>query len=325
MKFATIGTSWITEKFVSAAKTVPGIEHAAVYSRGEETARAFAAKTGAEKRYTDLAALAADPAIDGVYIASPNRFHYEQSRYFLNAGKNVICEKPATTTAAEMRELITLAEEKGLVYTEAIMSIHTPAFPAVRDAVKNLGRVRTARLDFCQLSSKYPLYLAGKNPNIFNPAMHAGSLMDIGVYNLYLAAALFGKPETILSDAVFLDNGADAAGSAILRYPGLSVSMSWSKVGQQYAPSEVIGDGGTLQMESVSQLTGVNLITPAGTEALVPAGLSRDDVMSGEAAFFQRMIGNRDFADPDYLFAKQTALTVREMCDEIRKQNGFAF
>lgn len=325
MKIASVGTSWITEKFLSAAKTVPEIEHIAVYSRGEETAKAFAARTGAPKTYTDLAALAADPEIDGVYIASPNRFHYEQSRFLLQAGKHVICEKPATTTAEEMRELIGLAEAEGLVYTEAIMSIHTDAFAAVRVALGKLGRIRTARLDFCQLSSKYPLYLAGKNPNIFNPAMHAGSLMDIGVYNLYIAAALFGKPETILSDAVFLDNGADAAGSAILRYPGLSVSMSWSKVGQQYAPSEIIGDEGTLNIGSISQLTGVRLINGAGSTLLVDDDLSRDDVMHGEAAFFQRMTETRDFDDPDYLFAKQTALTVREICDEIRRQNGFAF
>lgn len=325
MKIASVGTSWITEKFLSAAKTVPGIEHTAVCSRTEETAKAFAEKTGATKIYTDLAALAADPEIDGVYIASPNKFHCGQSRLLLNAGKNVICEKPATTATEEMRELTNLAEEKHLVYLEAIMSIHTPAFKIVKDALAALGRIRTARLDFCQLSSKYPLYLEGKNPNIFNPDMHAGSLMDIGVYNLYIAAALFGKPEEILSDATFLDNGADAAGAAILRYPGLSVSMSWSKVGQQYASSEIIGDEGTLSMESISQLTGVKLTTKEKTETLVPSGLSRDDVMRGEAAFFQRMAGTRDFDDPDYRFAKETALTVREMCDEIRRQNGFRF
>ena len=78
-------------------------------------------------------------------------------------------------------------------------------------------------------------------------------------------------------------------------------------------------------MESISQLTGVKLITPEGTEELVPSGLSRNDVMRGEAAFFQRMIGTKDFTDPVYLFAKKTALTVREMCDAIRKQNGFLF
>ena len=325
MKYATVGTSWIAEKYVSAAKTVPGIELAAVYSRTEATAAAFAAKTGAQKTYTDLAVLAADKEIDSVYIASPNRFHCEQSKMLLAAGKHVICEKPATTTADEMRELYELAEAKGLIYTEAIMSIHTPAFPIVTDALTKLGRVRTARLDFCQLSSKYPLYLAGKNPNIFNPAMHAGCLMDIGVYNLYLAAALFGLPDKIVSTAELLDNGADAAGTAILRYPGLSVSMCWSKVGQQYAPSEVVGDEGTLQIGSISQLTGVRLITKDDVTELVPEDLSRDDVMRGEAAFFKRMTETRDFTDKAYVFAKRTALTVREMCDTIRKQAGFLF
>ncbi len=325
MKYATIGTSWIAEKYVSAAKTVPGIELAAVYSRREETAEAFAGKTGAPKTYTDLAALAADGSIDSVYIASPNRFHYEQSKMMLKAGKNVICEKPATTTVAEMRELFGLAEANDLIYTEAIMSIHTPAFPIVQDALKKLGHVHTARLDFCQLSSKYPLYLAGKNPNIFNQEMHAGCLMDIGVYNLYLAAALFGQPEKIISAAEFLDNGADAAGTAILRYPGLCVSMCYSKVGQQYAPSEVVGDEGTLQIGSVSQLTGVRLITKDGVAELVPEDLSRDDVMRGEAAFFLSMTQAKDHGDTAYRFAKETALTVRGICDEIRGQNGFSF
>ena len=325
MKLATIGTSWITEKFLSAAKTVPGIEHCAVYSRKEDTSIMFAGKTGAPKTFTDLDALASDREIDGVYIASPNRFHYEQSRLMLNAGKHVLCEKPATTTAEEMRELVSIAETNRLVYAEAIMSIHTPAFTVVKDALSGLGRIYTARLDFCQLSSKYPLYLAGKNPNIFNAAMHAGSLMDIGVYNLYLAAALFGKPEKILSDAVFLENGADAAGSAILRYPALNVSMCWSKVGQQHAQSEIIGDKGTLCIGSVSQLTGIRRVSTEGTERLVPDDLSRDDVMRGEAAFFKRMAAARDFSDPIYVFVKETAFTVREMCDEIRRQNRFLF
>ena len=325
MKYATIGTSWIAERYVSAAKTVPGIELAAVYSRKQETAGAFAQKTGAQKICTDLAALAADDTIDSVYIASPNRFHYEQSKMMLETGKNVICEKPATTTAEEMRELYGLAEAKGLVYTEAIMSLHTPAFPIVKETLSKLGRVRTARLDFCQLSSKYPLYLAGKNPNIFNPEMHAGCLMDIGVYNLYLAAALFGRPEKIISTAEFLDNGADAAGTAILRYPGISVSMCYSKVGQQYAPSEVVGDEGTLQIGSVSQLTGVKLLTKDGMTELVPEELSRDDVMRGEATFFLRMAQTKDPDDAGDRFAKETALTVREICDVVRAQNGFPF
>lgn len=325
MKLASVGTSWITESFISSAKTVEGVELEAVYSRDEARAAAFAEKHDAKKYYCDLQEMAQDPDVEGVYIASPNRLHYEQSRLFLEHGKNVICEKPATTTKAQMEELFALAEERGLVYCEAIMSIHTDFFKVLKNALEGLGRIRTAHFDFCQLSSKYPAYLAGKNPNIFNPELHTGCLMDIGVYNVYLAAALFGKPDRIVSAAQFLESGADANGSALLTYPGKTVTLTYSKVGQNYSPSEIIGDKATLGIGSVSQITGLTLTDKESEKQLVRDEVSRDEVMSGEVRFFKKMTEDRDLTDGKYLFARATALTVREICDEIRKQNGFPF
>lgn len=325
MKLATVGTSWITESFISSAKTVEGIELYAVYSRDEEKAKAFAEKHGAVKHFTDLERMAKDENIDGIYIASPNYYHYEQSKLCLQNGKNVICEKPATTTKTQMEELISIAEEKKLVYCEAIMSIHTDFFGILQNLINNAGIIRTAHFDFCQLSSKYPAYKAGKNPNIFNPALHTGCLMDIGVYNLYLAAALFGAPDKIVSAADFLESGADSNGAAILTYKDMTVTLTHSKVGQNYSPSEIIGDEYTIGIGSVSQLTGITKTDKNGTCGIVDDDISRDEVMSGEIRFFKRLIGNYDISDEKYIFAKNTALTVRAMCDEIRKQNNYPF
>lgn len=323
MKLGSIGTSKITEMFLSAAKKTGGIDHTAVYSRNIDTGRAFAEKTGAALVFTNLTEMAKSREIDAVYIASPNRFHYEQSKLFLQNGKHVLCEKPITTTKAEQTELTALAESKGLVYTEAIMSIHTPAFRTLQDAIGKIGTVRTVNLIFCQLSSKYTAYLEGRNPNIFNPEMHTGCLMDIGVYNVYLAAALFGRPEKILSDAVFLKSGADASGTAILKYNGFTVNLIYSKVGQNYAQSEIIGDLGTIGIKSVSQLTGIDLICGDHTTNLVAHNKTRDEIMGAEAAFFRDAV-NSGYNDA-YRFAKDTALIVREITDEIRKQNTFPF
>ncbi len=325
MNYATIGTSWITEKFISAAKCVENINLYAVYSRNEDTAKAFAEKHGAEKYFSSLEKLADDENIQSVYIASPNVFHFEQSKFLLEHSKNVICEKPATTTKEQMECLIKLAKEKNLVYMEAIMSIHTAAFDALKNALSQLGRIRSVNLNFCQLSSKYPAYLDGKNPNIFNPEMHTGCLMDIGVYNLYIAAALFGEPKKILSDAHFLESGADSNGCAIFSYDNLSVSLLYSKTGQNYAPSEIIGDKGTLSIDSISQLTGIDFTSKDTKYNIVPYDIDRDIIMSGEARFFRDMVQSKDFNNQKYIFATQTALTVREMCDIIRKQNSFPF
>ena len=325
MKYATIGTSWITEKFISAAKTVEDMQLTAVYSRNAEKAEEFAAKHGCEAFFTDLNKMAESDCFESVYIASPNVCHYEQSKLFLMNGKNVICEKPATTTKEQMEELIALAEQKNLIYCEAIMTIHTEGFDAIRGHLKKIGNIRSAHFDFYQLSSKYPLYLEGKNPNIFNPDMHTGCLMDIGVYNLYLCIGLFGKPEKIISDTVFLPNRCDAAGTAIFRYEDKSVILNYSKVGQTYSHSEIIGDTGTVLIESVSQLTGLYFRHKDITEELIPDEVSRDEIMSGEIRFFKKMCELKNFSDKDYIFAQETALTVREVCDIIRRDNDFLF
>lgn len=325
MKYATIGTSWITEKFISAANTINDMELYAVYSRDLEKAEIFANKHHACVAYDNLEELASDSEIAAVYIASPNVLHYEQSKFFLTHGKNVFCEKPATTTKEQMEELILLAESKNLIYLEAIMTIHTEGFDIIKDQLPCLGKIRSAHFDFYQLSSKYPLYEDGKNPNIFNPVMHTGCLMDIGVYNLYLAAALFGKPDKIISDSVFLPNKCDAAGTAILKYQDMSVTLNYSKTGQTYSYSEIIGDTGTLMFFSVSQLTGLYFRHKDTNKELIPEEVSRDIIMGAEADFFLTMCKNKDYKNEKYIFAKKTALLVREICDIIRKDNNFTF
>ncbi len=325
MKYATIGTSWITESFISAASTVKGMELYAVYSRSEKKAEEFAKKHNAHLSYTDLAELAADKNIEAVYIASPNALHYEQSKFLLTNGKNVFCEKPATTTKQQMEELIGLAEKNNLIYLEAIMTIHTDGYKIMQSKLSSLGKIRSAHFDFYQLSSKYPLYINGENPNIFNPEMHTGCLMDIGVYNIYLAAALFGMPDEVISDTVFLSNRCDAAGTAILKYKDLSVCLNYSKVGQTYSYSEIIGDTGTLMFSSVSQLTGMYFRHRDISEELVPETVSRDIIMGTEASFLLRMCTIKNYKDKDYIFAQKTALTVREICDIIRNDNNFLF
>lgn len=325
LNLGTVGTSWITQSFIEGAKTAGGIKITACYSRDEQKAREFADKNGAEYYFSSLEEMAKSNVIDAVYIASPNVLHYAQSLLFLQHGKHVLVEKPATTTLKQSQELFSLAENKGIVFAEAIMSIHTPEFEILKREIESAGSMRTVDLVFCQLSSKYGLYLAGNNPNIFNPAMHTGCLMDIGIYNVYIAAALFGKPDKILSDSVFLESGADASGTAIFRYGDMNVNLIYSKVGQNYSSSEFIGDKATISVDSISQITGMDRVTKNGRENLVAYDIPRNVVMSGEAAFFRELVNNGTKNSEEYAFAKKTALLVRGICDEIRRQNSFPF
>ena len=260
MRYATIGTGWITGAFIEGAGIAGNMELAAVYSREEKTGRAFSEKYGSKPVFTDLERLASSPLIDGVYIASPNVLHYSQSKLFLEHGKHVICEKPAAVTSDQMRELNLLARRSGLVYMEAIMMRYLPARELLYKALDRIGNITTARFDFSQLSSKYPALLEGKLPNIFNPAMATGCLMDLGIYCVYAAIDLFGRPDRITACAGFLSSGADGYGSAVFNYKDRQVSLTYSKTGQSLAGSEIMGDRGTIAIDSISKLTGITLV-----------------------------------------------------------------
>ena len=181
MKLAVIGTGWIGKSFIDGLKFAPEFELFAVYSRSRERGEKFAKENGISTVYTSLDELAASPA-ECVYIASPNALHYTQSKKMLESGKHVICEKPITVTPDEFSELCEIADKNKLIYIEAIMYMHSPVRAALRETLGDIGKVWTAHFDFSQYSSKYPAYLRGGLPNIFNPAMATGSLMDLGIY-----------------------------------------------------------------------------------------------------------------------------------------------
>lgn len=325
MRYAVIGTGWIAEAYIEGARIAGNWELAAIFSRSREKGLAFGKKFGVGRVYTDLEALAADSSIAAVYIASPNALHYAQSRRMLEAGKHVICEKPITVTPKGCEALQVLAGKKGLVYMEAIMMLHLPQLGLVEKYLPQLGRICGARIDFSQLSSKYPAYLRGELPNIFNPEMATGSLMDLGIYCVYPALRWFGVPEKIRASAVFLPTGADVSCSAVFSYSDKEVILTCSKVAQGQLGTEILGDQGTLVIDSISKLTGIRFVTPDGESTPLVGDIPKAELMSGEARDFYRYITDPQGCQEEYAAASQAALAVSRVMAEIRGLAGIRF
>ena len=180
LRFGTIGSGWICDEYIHGAKDSGLWELTAVYSRTKERAEEYARRHGAKYAFTNLEEMAASDCIDAVYISSPNALHYEHSKAFLERGKHVICEKPLCAQASKVRELQRIAQEHGAVFLEAIMYLHLPQRKLLEDTLQQLGQISLVKLDFCQRSSKLDRYLQGELPNIFNPALETGALMDLG-------------------------------------------------------------------------------------------------------------------------------------------------
>lgn len=289
LKYSVVGTSWITKSFIDGANTIPGLVLDGVYSRSKEKGELFKERTGAQRVFGSIEEVA-DSDTDFVYIASPNVCHYDQCKFLLENGKHVICEKPITITSGEFSKLFFLAEENNVRYFEAIMYMHTPARYLLKEAVTHIGNITSAHIDYSQLSSKYDELLNGEMPNIFNPNMKTGALNDLGIYCVYPIIDLFGEPESVVASQHFIYTGADGAGSAILNYQDKVVSVTYSKIAESRAPSQILGDAGAVTIDSVSQLRGINIYDKSGQKNEIFNREEKVKLMANEAKSMYKFI-----------------------------------
>lgn len=319
IKYSVIGTSWITRSFIEGANEVESLILDGVYSRSAEKGKTFSEETGARRVFTSFEDLC-ESDTELVYVASPNVCHYAQCKALLEAGKHVICEKPITITADEFSELVALAREKKLVYFEAIMYMHAKGREILKDAVAQIGNIRSASFDFSQLSSKYPALVRGELPNIFNPEMKTGALNDLGVYCVYPAIDLFGMPEEIIPTQHFLDTGADGCGSAVFRYADKLVTVTYSKIGQSRGVSQIFGDKGTVTIGSISQTDEISIYNNAGERTELLPDIEKKFLMGNEAASAVEFIKN-----PESEFLKECQdmnLKVLKCMERMRVENA---
>lgn len=325
LRFGTVGTSWITDSYIEGALDSGLWTLSAVYSRTLEKGREFGAKYGVETVFTDMEAMAQSDLIDAVYIASPNKLHAEHVRIFLENGKHVICEKPLSAHAKDVKALQTLAKERGLIYLEAIMFMHLPQRRLLEEALEKIGGVNVAKLDFCQRSSKYDAYLAGNLPNIFNPALETGALMDLGIYCVYPALYLFGMPEHTQITAQLLASGADGSGIVAMQYPDKLVNLVYSKVGQAAANTDFQGNLGTVSVASISKLANIEIIYNDGSRETVCGEEPKYKLMGYEAKDFYRYITEPEASAAEYAQCCALAYAVSDYMEQLRRDAGIRF
>jgi predicted dehydrogenase len=250
MKIATIGSGSIVDKFIEGMGLAQ-ISLYAVYSRTETKAKSFADKHKASKYYFDIDKMFADKDFDTVYVASPNSLHFSYAIKALNAGKNVIVEKPFTSTLKESQELFDLAQSKNLFVFEAITTIHLPNYQLIKNNLSALGNIKLLTLNFSQFSSRYLDFMAGKQTNVFDPKFSGGALADINVYNIHFTVGLFGKPNSY-KYYPNITSGIDTSGVMILNYDGFTVSAIAAKDSTSDYLFYIQGDKGTIKISGAS-------------------------------------------------------------------------
>jgi predicted dehydrogenase len=242
-----IGPGKIARKFAAGLQFLPNAKLHSVASRDYARAEEFGKEFHAEKIYGSYIELVKDTELDIIYIATPHSQHYENALLCLNHGKHVLCEKAFTTNSRELFELVELAREKKLFLMEALWTRFLPSFEKVMDIVKSgqLGEIKMLHADF-GFPAVYNI-----NSRLFNPLLAGGSLLDIGIYPLFLSLMILGQPEEMNIMAVIGETGVDESLAMNFRHSNGALSvLSSTFLARTNTVADIYGTLGSISMKS---------------------------------------------------------------------------
>lgn len=317
-----IGPGKIARKFATDLAGIPGAKLHAVASTSTDRAKAFAEEFGANHYFSSYEALVQCPDLHVVYIATPHAFHPEQVLICLEAGIPVLCEKPITLNAAQLRLLIEAAHRHNTFLMEALWSRFLPTTRKVLDLIASgaIGKVLTVKADFGFHSPYNP------SQRTFDPALGGGSLLDIGIYPLFLANLLLGKPQNIKATAKLAPTGVDETCAAILQYPGGEMAIIDSTFVYK-TPTEayIYGDnGGCIHIHPRfhGPNEGFTLLMPDRDPVFFPFEW---DNLGYRYEAIEVMQCLRDGKKESDLWPLSASLQLMETLDEIRAQIGVRY
>ena len=320
VQFGIIGTSTITDTFLKGAFMDSRFEFIALYSRTMERGEAFAKRYGVNQIFTNLEEFAKE--IDAVYIATPNSLHAQQAQFFLERNIHVLCEKPLCSNAREAKALIKIAEERGVTFMEAMITTLNPNFLSLKEMLIKAGRLRKYSSTYCQYSSRYDNLKRGIVENAFKNELSNGALVDIGIYTIYPMVSLFGRPKSIKAIGHILNTGVDGSGVAIFEYDGLQASISYSKISNSIATTEIEGEEGTFSLEKINIPRTLSFKARGGDSENFSADHCGDDYFYEVKEFIDLIVAKKSSSS---INSHQNSLIVLEIMDEIRAQIGVSY
>jgi predicted dehydrogenase len=278
LRIGLLGASRVaTYAVIAPARDEPRAEVVAVAARDPERARAYAAEHGISRVLAGYEALAADPAIDLVYVGTPPALHRAHVELALAHGKPVLCEKPFALDAAEADAMLQAARRAGLPLFEAMHSRHHPLFARVVELVRGgaIGAVRS-------IDARFDIDLRGRPDDFrWQPGAGGGALMDLGVYPLSWARGVVGEEPAVARASMRMVGGVDAAVEAELRFPGGVEARIHSAMDAPGRTAElvVVGSGG--------RITAINPLAPQLGHGLVveAEGGTREEQVPGPSSY----------------------------------------
>ena len=317
LRWGILSTGVIAKNFAQTARRMGGVELAAVASRSAQSAEEFGEAFGIPKRYASYEALAADPEVDIVYVATPHSRHDADMKLLIGEGKHILCEKSFTTDAAQAVEVLRMARERGVFVMEAFWTKLIPVYREVERLIADgaIGEVRS-------VTAQYG-YTTGREARKFDAALAGGTLLDIGVYAIGFACMMLGYSfDDVLSQLILNDAGTDATDAILLRR-GRAVAQLTCGIGfNMPTHGAVYGTKGHIDIPEFKNPERVTLFV----DGEAPRVIERPFEVNGyeyEIREAERCVSEGKLQSE--LMTWEQTVSVMRIMDEVRRQNGMRF
>ncbi len=245
IRWGILGCGKIARKFASDLTLVNNAKLSAVAARSAETATDFAKEFNASKAYGSYQELVVDSDVDVIYVATPHAMHYEHVLLCLHQKKAVLCEKAFAINSTQAKEMIALARSQNVFLMEAFWTRFLPHYLKMKELIhkQKIGTIQYIHAEF-GFKPAEPIA-----PRIYDLNLGGGSLLDIGVYPIFLILDLLGVPDEIFAHGTFAPTGADEQCAMQFRYRSGATAQLFSSFQSHLATgADIVGDRGRLRL-----------------------------------------------------------------------------
>jgi predicted dehydrogenase len=320
IKWGILSTGRIAHTFATALQVVPDSVLYAVGSRNIETALKFASEFSIPKAYGSYEELVNDPEIDIIYIGTPHNLHLENTLLALNHNKHVLCEKPMGVNQREESLMIEKAKEKNLFLMEALWSRFLPNIIKTKELIDSceIGEVKLLTAFFSIKSDNGPEH------RHYNIDLCGGSILDIGIYNIFLSLLLLGEPKKIAAIAGLSNQGGDNSCSYTFQYEKDTLSVMYSSfLANPLIVAEIHGTKGKIVLDHLWFCPGnVKLIYNDGREMLFEFAVKGNGYEYEVEEAARCMRSGKTQSD---LWSWNNSLQLITVMDSIRKECGVVY
>lgn len=243
IRWGIAGLGSIAHTFAKDLALVKGGKLMAVASRNLQRSEEFAAIYGATHSYGSYDELFASNSVDVIYIATTHNHHEALSIAAMNHGKHVLCEKPLGVNLKQVKNMIACAERNKVFFMEALWSRFNPSIQKVKNLVDSgaIGKIGYLHADFAFYALE-----RSEEGRLLNPDLAGGSLLDIGIYPIFLSYLLLGLPKKVQSSSKFYKTGVEIQTSVLFDYDEAQAMLYSGLTSKSEMRAEIAGSKGSI-------------------------------------------------------------------------------